>query len=865
MAFKRKTPSETVPDSPEQILLDSPRRTIQGVLLHQGEIMRSYVANAVSQSDVALQLPTGSGKTLVGLMVSEWRRRKFKERIVYLCPTRQLVNQVVEQADKQYGLAINGFTGPHTSYAPTAKAEYQNGDRIAVTTYSSLFNTNPFFTNPAVVVIDDAHAAESYITELWTVHVERTNKKHATLHTALCSILKPLLDPTGFTRLTGEWDSPRDLLWVDKISTPDFAEIRDQFVDVMDTHVRSLDLRFPWSMIRDHLHACHLYVGSQEILVRPLIAPTWMHRPFADATQRIYMSATLGAGGDLERLTGQRKIMRIAIPQGWEKQGIGRRYFIFPDMSLNDEEAVRLRVSLMQYAGRSLVIVPNDKARESMVTEVTDNLGFPTFKAEDIEESKIPFVSSQNAVAIVANRYDGIDFPNEDCRLLFIEGLPKTTNLQELFFMSRMGSAVLLNERILTRILQAVGRCTRSLADYSAVIVSGEEITGYLADRRQRIFLHPELQAELEFGIEQSQGATVENLLENFGIFIKHKEEWEEVNKDILEKRNTAKQLPFPAMNDLCSIVGHEIGYQMSLWQGDFEAALENCENVLAGLTAPELGGYRALWHYLAGSTAWLGWKNGISGLDRKARKHFTQAKEASRGIPWLVTLARFQTKTISEPKDNPVLLRQIEQAERVLAHFGTVHNRAFSQAEKEILEGLAGSESGPFEQAQIKLGRMLGFDADKSNGDATPDPWWIAGGDICFIFEDHSGAKVTSALDATKARQVSSHPNWVRNNLPVVPTTEVLAVLITPVTTAKAGAIPHLGDVALWPIEEYRDWARNALATIRKIRLSFTEPGNIDWQMQAIDSFQENMMDAPSLLAKLKTRTAASGLRQVP
>jgi replicative superfamily II helicase len=104
VAFKSASPAEIVPASPEEILLTLPRRSIPGVLLHQGEIMRSYAAQALTEPDVALQLPTGSGKTLVGLMIGEWRRRKFKERVVYLCPTKQLVNQAVEQASVQYGL-----------------------------------------------------------------------------------------------------------------------------------------------------------------------------------------------------------------------------------------------------------------------------------------------------------------------------------------------------------------------------------------------------------------------------------------------------------------------------------------------------------------------------------------------------------------------------------------------------------------------------------------------------------------------------------------------------------------------------------------------------------------------------------------
>ena len=57
MAFKRPSPVTSVPDSPERLFLDLP--------------------------DVALQLPTGNGKTFVGLFIAEWRRRKNEERIVY--------------------------------------------------------------------------------------------------------------------------------------------------------------------------------------------------------------------------------------------------------------------------------------------------------------------------------------------------------------------------------------------------------------------------------------------------------------------------------------------------------------------------------------------------------------------------------------------------------------------------------------------------------------------------------------------------------------------------------------------------------------------------------------------------------------
>ena len=51
--------------------------------------------------------------------------------------------------------------------------------------------------------------------------------------------------------------------------------------------------------------------------------------------------------------------------------------------------------------------------------------------------------------------------------------------------------------------------------------------------------------------MEQSQGQTLLNLLENFETFLANKKEWEEANQQILAKRSVAIRKPFPAMDSL--------------------------------------------------------------------------------------------------------------------------------------------------------------------------------------------------------------------------------------------------------------------------------------------------------------------------
>jgi hypothetical protein len=866
LAFKAAPPPAAAPDSPEKILLELPRRKIPSVLLHQGQMMQTYVADAQKASDVALQLPTGSGKTLVGLLIGEWLRRKNSERVVFLCPTRQLVNQVVQQAEQQYGLSVRGFVGSKREYDAAAKADYQAARRIAVTTYSALFNTNPFFDSPDVIICDDAHACENYIASMWSLSIKRADPEHAALHSALANLLKALIDATDYGRLTGAIDDNlADAAWVEKLPTPAFAPLAAEFVEIVDQHVGSIDdLKFTWRLLRDHLHACHVYLTPNEIFIRPLIPPTWAHAPFTDARQRIYMSATLGGGGDLERLTGRPDILRLPVPPGWDRQGIGRRFFIFPEMSLVGDDIQLLRQTLMRRVPRSVVLVPNDRAKNEVAAEAVTQ-GIATFDASAIEESKAGFVAAKNAAAIFANRYDGIDFPGDECRLLFLDGLPRTTNPQERFFVAKMGANALLQGRIQTRVVQAVGRCTRSMQDYSAVVVTGSELTDYLNSPTKLSFLHPELQAELGFGARQSSNTTLHDVIENFDIFLRNDADWEAVNRQILAERDASVQATPPGVGQLQSVVAAEINFQKNLWSKHWEGAVENAGQVLAGLTDPALQGYRALWNYLAGAAAAYGEAAGVLGMKARARTYFAAARDAAGAIHWLAALARFRTELGPPSSEDLALKAQVERLEATLLNLGTKHEGKYAAKEKSIIEGLNSNDSTRFEIAHKELGEMLGFDVGRHEADASPDPWWMSG-KYCFVFEDHSEALPTSSLGADKARQANGHPEWMKANPTItrVPSdAEIFSVLVTPVTRAEKGALPHLAKVGCWPLEDFRKWARDALNVVRELRRTIGADADLAWRAEAQAKFAEKGFDAAALMVALKGRTPAKVFKQ--
>jgi len=858
VAFKKSNQKIAVAANPVELFRSLPRREYPTEMPHQRAILEAYTAQATDKSDVALQLPTGSGKTLVGLLIAEWRRRKFEERVVYLCPTRQLVNQTAKQADENYGLDVLSFTGQKRNYAPADEARYRTGKQIAITTYSSLFNTNPFFDDADTIILDDAHASENYIASMWSLEISPKDESHKALFTSFASALKPHLSSLDYARVTGNSNFASDAFWVDKLSTAVLAEIKDEAVAILETHTPGTNLAYVWSLLKDNLQGCHIYIGTQSILIRPLVPPSWSHAAFEDAQHRIYMSATLGEGGDLERLTGRENIYRLPVPDGFELQGVGRRFFMFPGMSFPPDRCDKLRLELIKETNRSVVLTPSQPACDAIADQVKSKLGYDVFSATDIEESKIGFTESDNAVAVMAGRYDGIDFPKEECRLLCVDGLPRAMNLQERFMMSKMGAAILFNERIQTRVLQAVGRCTRALQDFSAVYVTGAELQDYLADNKRRQYFYPELQAELSFGVEQSIAASEDDFVENFNVFLENGTEWADLNDEIVSNSKGIERSSFPAMDELTNSVKSEVRYQKAMWQADYVQAFAEAKNVLGELKSPDLKGYRALWHYLAGSAAFLAANAGDANMSKAAREQFGKAKKATSLLPWLVRLARFESEAPEEQGVDYDLSDQVERMETFLCRLGTTHEAAFVKLEKEILEGLVDPDT--FEQAHCKLGSLLGFDAGKEESDASPDPWWICK-TSCLVFEDHAGAKVTSELGADKARQAAGHPKWMKDNVPEVAALEITSVLVSPAQQAGKGALPHLKTVYLWPLEEFRQWAKDALSIVRELRSTLTGPGDMVWRSQASEKLEVNFLSMTGIKFKLKDNVASDML----
>lgn len=463
MAFKTRKSESNSFTTPQEMLQDNKLKSIKGILDYQSQMLDNYLTTlngpTVLSKNVAFELPTGSGKTLVGILIGEFHRRKYNRKCLFLCPTRQLVSQVCEQARGQYGIDAIPFLGRQVEYETMHKSKYMLGQTIGVTTYSSFFAVNSFFRDPDILIFDDVHSSENYIIDNWSLSINRHD--YPVLFQQIISLLDGVIGESGLSRLrTDDPYSGDNANWNDLLPRPKLVEKIDDLREILRVGVQETNLRYAWSRIADNLIDCQIYISWQSILIRPYIPPTETHDAFKNSLQRIFMSATLGHSGELERLIGCKKVHRLPTVSAWDVKGLGRRLFIFPDLSLKSESHGEVLVKLHQEAKHSVLIVPSDSVANELSTFLADSIsGLNIYKANDLIASKDSYCQSENAMVIMANRFDGVDFPDDTSRMLFIYNLPKITHLQEKFFVEKMAVSLLYAERIKARIVQAVGRC----------------------------------------------------------------------------------------------------------------------------------------------------------------------------------------------------------------------------------------------------------------------------------------------------------------------------------------------------------------------------------------------------------------------
>jgi hypothetical protein len=215
----------------------------------------------------------------------------------------------------------------------------------------------------------------------------------------------------------------------------------------------------------------------------------------------------------------------------------------------------------------------------------------------------------------------------------------------------------LLKNRIRTRMAQALGRCVRNANDFAVILMIGSDIANFCKSDILSA-LHPEMQAELAIGLENSIGQSLENFEEMISLFLKQSDDWREVEEKILFDRDLRERKIDLSLSQLSNSAKHEVLFSKALWAGQYEDAQEYAQVVLDQLTGDELTPYRGWWYYLAGYVAWLRYsQNKDSMAFQLAQEHFERASRTAMSVSWLVYLKSIKQDDRSSVVDNDYLL----------------------------------------------------------------------------------------------------------------------------------------------------------------------------------------------------------------
>ena len=852
--FSFRIPSRLTakPADPETLFSNLSGRSpgVQYLWAHQAEILRTWHSDHVDTSDLALELPTGTGKTLIGLLIGEFIRQTKGERVAYLCPNRQLAHQVGTLA-KQYSIDARVLVGSQASYESADFNAFSSSSAVAVTTYSAIFNTNPRIKSANLLILDDAHASEDFISSLWNVDVNRDD--HPKIYSELLDFFKDVIHGSQLWNLKTE-STAQARAEAGKIPSPIVNQREAELRDFLNSALENTELWYPWTMIRSHLDACHIFITWPSISIRPLTPPTYDHAPFSSARQRIYMSATLGEGGELERITGIRRVERLPVPASWKRQGTGRRFILFPDQKFPPDTATQVAITLMGEPTRSLILTPSRRTGKAVLAGL-ENLNPSPFvlSANDVENSLNPFLEKDHAALVLHNRYDGLDLPGDACHLEWICGLPGTTNAQEAFLLNRLGVHTLLRDRIRTRLTQALGRCTRNATDHAVVIITGSDALDFCNKFENRSGFHPELQAEIGYGLQASQVQWQKELIEVARAFLEKKPGWEEVDQWIRDQRDSYTKQDDEVAQTLIDNVRNEIEYATAMWVGNYQVALEKARACADRLNRNDLADYRAWWYYLAGSAAALSsTRENSPNLSEVARDMFERACKASPRSTWFreaATLVDFRVSL--SPVDDPQLLSAAESIENRIRQMG-ITGAGFEKEAEALIELVDSDEAKAFEQGLEKLGFWLGFNTVRSTGQGMPDGVWTFHEGMVVAFEAKTEEQLTGPISLRTAREAQGHVNWVRANMPVSDSTQILTVVVSNRTTVSKEAVPNAEGLFVISSTAVRDTAKKTVSTIRSLRAQASGTSSDEFRQVIGERLKREGLDPKNIQAEL-------------
>ena len=488
----------------------------------QSEVWKQWYEQR-NNRDCILKMNTGSGKTVVALLILQSCLNENKGPAVYVVPDSYLVSQVIEQA-AQLGIATT---------TDEKSIDFLRGRAILVINVHTLVNGKSKFgmreynnVEFKSVIIDDVHACIATVQSQFKIYIDRKNDAYMDFVKLFIKELKSQSE-SKIMDILSEQNPYGNMLvpfwvWQDNIS--DIIKI------INEARASDTNIDFSADLIIDSLKQCRGYISAEGIEIVPNCIPIHKIKSLEEAERRIYLSATLPDDSifsttldiDLE------KIGTIICPE--KANDIGERLIVVPKLIDSSIQDFEIRDYAVKMSKKINVVVLSPSLKNASAWE---DLGGFIIKSSNMQVGIKKIKSSLNGLYVLLNKYDGIDLPDEACRMLIIDGLPNIMNMNDRYEKSIANqSDRILKERI-QKIEQGMGRGIRSSSDYCIVYLMGNELTDAIYSNKAYNYFSEATKAQYLLSEEICDSAdNFEEIIELTDKVLNRDQEWVSLCKD---------------------------------------------------------------------------------------------------------------------------------------------------------------------------------------------------------------------------------------------------------------------------------------------------------------------------------------------
>lgn len=498
----------------------------------QTEVLELWYQNR-NKKDNIIKMNTGSGKTVVGLLLLKSCINENKGKCVYVVPDNYLVEQVIKEAND---LGINVTKD-------IDNINFISGKAILVINIHKLINGKSVFgINGKIdidsILIDDVHSCLEIAETKSMISINR--EKYTKLYQDILDMFYDSLKQQNESNLINIKDR-------DYASSPmlvpfwDFnnkiTELLNKFKDYKQEDI----FKFNAPMIIDMLELCDCCISYDCIEISMRNLPIYKISSFENANRRIFMSATLEDDSILIRdFDIDPNINNVICPKN--ATDIGDRLIITPQAinpNITDEE-IKYQLKELSKHYRIVVIVPSCR-RAIYWNDVADRI----FNNDNINS-----INNYNlGLDILINRYDGIDLKDDKCRVIVIDGLPNaSTNYDQIKESMLSSSDDILREKV-QKIEQGMGRGVRSNEDFCGIIIMGSKMPKILYDKQTRKYFSVATLKQIELSemiVESMERKDIKEFFEVLQLCLNRNEEWTRISRSVVSELKYKNKLNIP-------------------------------------------------------------------------------------------------------------------------------------------------------------------------------------------------------------------------------------------------------------------------------------------------------------------------------